>query len=85
MNATLHFPTYEQAKQFATAWSRATLRGYSISPKQADDSGKVYLDGITEESKAWIDSYAENLNSEILKAEQPLAASLFNPSISELI
>lgn len=65
MKATIHFPTYEIAKEFATAWSRATLRGYSLFPKQADGSGKVSLDGITPESKAWIDSHVEKLNSKL--------------------
>ena len=63
MKATITFPTYEQAKAFATQWSRKTLKGYSRSSKQSDGSGAVTLDGITEENKKWIDSTIRIINT----------------------
>ena len=63
MKATLEFAFYDQAKAFAVAWSRATTRGYTLSPRTATGGATVTLDGVTEAEKAWIDAYAAGMNS----------------------
>lgn len=56
MNATLTFLHHDTAKQFATAWSRHTQRGYSLGPKTPTGGATLTLDGVSEEHKAWIDA-----------------------------
>lgn len=61
MKASIKFPSRAMAQEFASAWSRATLRGHSITASAPDGSAEVWLDGVTDESKAFIDSWVESL------------------------
>lgn len=53
--ATITCPSREIAKEFATAWSRYSLCGHTVSAKQADGTAYVILYGITEDKKEWIE------------------------------
>lgn len=66
MQATIKFPVYEIAKEFARDWSRKSLIGYSISPKQPDGSASVTIYKITDELKIWVEAKIKSLNDQIL-------------------
>jgi len=57
MKATLKFQTSEQAKTFATAWSRATSNGHILG----DTEITVY--NVDENAKAFIENYVSKLNN----------------------
>ena len=66
MQATISFPSREVAQAFATAWSRYSLKGYSLSPKALDGSAKVTLDGVTTEHATWINETVAKLNAQMI-------------------
>jgi len=56
MKATLKFQTSEQAKTFASSWSRATSGGHTLG----DTDVTVY--NIDEQGKRFIETYVSKLN-----------------------
>ena len=59
--ATVKMPTRETAVKLGTLWSRKTLVGHAIGPKQDDGSATVTLYRVKNEDKAWIQETAERL------------------------
>ena len=60
--ATISFPAREMAQAFAVGWSRYSLRGYALSGREKTGGASVYLDGVTPEDAAWINSTVQKLN-----------------------
>ena len=56
LEATINFQNRDQANDFATAWAFKSKMGHTIS----GSSVSVY--NVTEELKAWIDSYVTQIN-----------------------
>ena len=54
MKATLTFKNYEQARDFATAWSRKMLRGYTMSAAKEENPDVIVYD-VTEAEREWIE------------------------------
>lgn len=63
MNAKLTFPSRDLAKLFARDYTRKTLVGHAISPDDPQGRVQVTVYEVTEERKAWIESYVANLKS----------------------
>ncbi len=61
MKATLTFKDRPQAESFAKAWSRHSLRGHTIVAGTENVEVTVY--DVTENDKAWIDSYVSTVNN----------------------
>ena len=64
LTAELTFNDRDSANLFARDYSRKTLMGHSISGSKENQAGytvKVY--NVTSETKAWIDSYVQNINA----------------------
>ena len=58
--ATINFKNKEIANQFATDWSRHTLKGYVISP--VGDLIEVSVHNVEDCDIEWIDNYVAKLN-----------------------
>lgn len=59
VTAEIQFRTRSEADSFATAYSRMSLMGHSIST-----DNKVKIWNVTENHMAWIDSYINQLNNQ---------------------
>lgn len=57
MDATLTFQSREEAKSFARAWEKYTLKGHTVSSTKEDGITNVELYEITELGKTFIDQY----------------------------
>lgn len=67
MQATLSFPEYATAKAFAHSWAFFSLRGYSLSPKDAKGGATLTLDGLSPVEIEWINGETAKLNGENAK------------------
>jgi len=55
MDATLTFPTREQAQEFAKQWGRKSLMGHTMTAGLHNVQVTVW--NVTDELKQWIDEY----------------------------
>lgn len=62
MKATLTFLTRQVAGDFATAWSRKTLKGHTMG--SGLENVKVTVYDISGNEEIWIDNYVDNLNNQ---------------------
>jgi len=60
VTAELTFQSRDQANEFARMYSRKTLRGHTIT------GSTVKVWNVTDDDKAWIDSYVNQLNNLLL-------------------
>lgn len=59
MEATITFPTREQAEAFCKAWGRKSLMGHTMNAGLKNVSVTVW--NVTTELKEWIDNYVNNI------------------------
>lgn len=63
--AEIDFPNRELAKMVATAWSRRTLRGYSLGPTKKDGTATLKLYSITPSERDWLDNQLQKINQHL--------------------
>lgn len=61
--ASIKFNSRAEAQQFATAWSRFSKRGYTLSAADVTGVSSVILDGVKESDKAWINARIAEINA----------------------
>jgi len=61
-NAKIRFESRPDAEEFATKYSRKTLRGHTISAVREDGSCDVDVYGMTEEELEWVREYVRESN-----------------------
>jgi hypothetical protein len=61
--ATIDFNSRQKAQDFATRWSRFTLRGYSLSSTRLDGQTSVTLDKVTPTDRQWINNRVAMMNA----------------------
>lgn len=62
--ATINFPNSTMANNFATAWSRATLEGHTVSATKEDGSVGVTVYDVDDNKKIFIENYINEINSQ---------------------
>jgi len=73
-SAKITFKSRQEAQEFATAWSRFTKRGYTLSATKPDGSAEVSLDGITPTAKQWINNRVAMMNAKAERLAESQAA-----------
>ena len=63
MTATLTFFLRSDAEEFASSWSKLTLRGHTIG--SGTENVKVTVFDVTDQEKSWIDNYVEFMNKDL--------------------
>lgn len=63
VNATIEFTSNEEANEFASQYSRKTLRGHTVSQNIVN----VY--DITPDERVWIDNYVDSINQNKLNTQ----------------